>query len=120
VSVFAMGLCLLVWITARRMFGLTTAIVASLLLIFEPNVLAYGSLVMTDVPVTCLLLFAVLAFYLWVRHRTFPFLLLTALAAGLTLLAKHSGVVVVPILAALALADACIQPDGRADGDRRK
>ena len=120
VSVFAVGLVLLVWTTARRMFGLSTAIVAGLLLVFEPNVLAYGSLVMTDVPVTCMLLFAVLGFYLWVRHRTLAFLLLTALAAGLTLLAKHSGVVVVPILAALAVADACIQRDDGADGDRRK
>jgi dolichyl-phosphate-mannose-protein mannosyltransferase len=120
VSVFAVGLVLLVWTTARRMFGLTTAIVAGLLLVFEPNVLAYGSLVMTDVPVTCMLLFAVLGFYLWATHRTLQFLLLTALAAGLTLLAKHSGVVVVPILVALAVADACIQPDGRGDGDRRK
>jgi 4-amino-4-deoxy-L-arabinose transferase-like glycosyltransferase len=111
VSVFAVGLCLLVWITARRMFGLTTAIVASLLLIFEPNVLAYGSLVMTDVPVTCMLLFAVLGFYLWVRHRTAPFFLMTALATGLALLAKHSGVVVVPILGVLAATDGLIQPD---------
>ena len=112
VSVFAVGLCLLVWITARRMFGLTTAIVASLLLIFEPNVLAYGSLVLTDVPVTCMLLFAVLGFYLWVRHRTVLFFLLTALATGLTLLSKDSGVVVVPILGALAITDALTQPEG--------
>ncbi len=112
VSVFAVGLCVLVWITARRMFGLTTAIVASLLLIFEPNVLAYGSLVLTDVPVTCMLLFAVLGFYLWVRHRTTPLLLLTALATGLTLLAKDSGVVVIPILGALAITDALTQPEG--------
>lgn len=112
VSVFAVGLCLLVWITARRMFGLTTAVVASLLLIFEPNVLAYGSLVMTDIPVTCMLLFAVFGFYLWVKHRTAPFLLLTALASGLTLLAKHSGVVVVPILGVLAITDALTKPDG--------
>ncbi|HLM79718.1 MAG TPA: glycosyltransferase family 39 protein [Terriglobales bacterium] len=112
VSVFAVGLCLLVWITARRMFGLTAAVLASLLLIFEPNVLAYGSLVMTDVPVTCMLLFAVLGFYLWVQHRTAPFLLLTALATGLTLLAKHSGVVVIPILGALAITDALTQADG--------
>ncbi len=115
-SVFAVGLCLLVWIAARRMFGLATAIVASMLVLFEPNVLAYGSLVMTDVPVTCMLLFAVLGFYLWVRHRTAPFLLLTALAAGLTLLAKHSGVVVVPILGVLAITDALAQ----ADGDRSR
>ncbi len=112
VSVFAVGLCLLVWIAARRMFGLTTAIVASLLLIFEPNVLAYGSLVMTDIPVTCMLLLSVLGFYLWVRHRTVPFFLWTALAAGLTLLTKHSGVAVVPILGLLAIADALTRPDG--------
>ena len=111
VSVFAVGLCLLVWSTARRMFGRTAAIVASLLLIFEPNVLAYGSLVMTDVPVTCMLLMAVLGFYLWVRYRRIAFLLLTALATGLTLLAKHSGVVVIPILAVLAITDAITQTD---------
>ena len=116
VSVFAVGLCLLVWITARRMFGLTTAVVASLLLIFEPNVLAYGSLVLTDVPVTCMLLFAVFGFYLWVRRRTTLFFLLTALAAGLTLLTKDSGVVVVPILGVLAITDALTQPEG----DRQK
>jgi dolichyl-phosphate-mannose-protein mannosyltransferase len=116
VSVFAVGLCLLVWITARRMFGLTTAIVASLLLIFEPNVLAFGSLVLTDIPVTCVLLFAILAFYLWVRHRTAMFFLLTALATGLTLLTKDSGVVVVPILGVLAITDTLTQPEG----DRQK
>ena len=115
-SIFAVGLCLLVWITARQMFDLSTALVASLLLIFEPNVLAYGSLVMTDVPVTCMLLFAVLGFYLWVRHRTVPLLLLTALATGLTLLAKHSGVVVVPILGVLAVTDAFAQPDSQRPG----
>ena len=112
VSVFALGLCLLVWITARRMFGFITAVVASLLLIFEPNVLAYGSLVLTDVPVTCMLLFAVFGFYLWVTHRTILFFLLTALAAGLTLLTKDSGVVVVPILGALAITDALTQSEG--------
>ena len=109
ISIFPVALCLLVWITARRMFGVTTAMLAGLLLIFEPNILAWGSLVMTDVPVTCMLLFAVLGFYLWVRHRSAPFLLLTALAAGLTLSAKHSGVVVVPILGTLAVADAFTQ-----------
>ncbi len=92
------------------MFGLATAVVASLLLIFEPNVLAYGALVLTDVPVTCMLLFAVLGFYLWVRHRTAPFLLLTGLATGLTLLSKNSGMAVVPILGALAITDALTQP----------
>lgn len=110
-SIFAVGLCVLVWISARRMFGFATAIVASVLLIFEPNVLAYGSLVLTDIPVTCMMLLAVFGFYLWVRRRTAAFLLLTALATGLTLLAKHSGVAVVPILGVLAITDALVQPE---------
>ena len=110
-SSFAVGLCLLVWVSARRMFGLTTAIVACLPLIFEPNILAFGSLVMTDVPVTCMMFLAVFAFYLWTRNRTAPYLLLTGLATGLTLLAKHSGVLVIPILCLLAAADAYIQTE---------
>ena len=106
VSVFAVGLCLLVWMAARTMFDSWTAVTATALLVFEPNVLAYGAVVMTDVPVTCMLLFGVFGFYLWVKNRTAPFLLLTALATGLTLLAKHSGVAIVPILCVLAVADA--------------
>ena len=91
---------------------------AALLLVFEPNLLAYGSLVMTDVPVTCMLLFAVFAFYLWTTQRKVSFLLLTSLAVGLTLLTKHSGVAVLPILAALAVTDALYQPGGQT-GDGR-
>jgi hypothetical protein len=111
ISVFALGLCLLVWIAARRMFDLPTAIVATLLLIFEPNILAYGSLVLTDVAVTSMMLFAVFAFYLWVKKRTAPFLMLTALATGLALLAKHSALVLLPILCVLAIADVVVCRD---------
>ncbi len=110
ISIFAAGLCFLVWIAARRMFGLATAITATILLIFEPNVLAYGALVLTDMPITFALFFAVFGFYLWVRNRTIPFFLLAGLATGLSLIAKHSGVLVVPILILLAVADAYIQP----------
>ncbi len=111
ISIFALGLCVLVWIVARRMFGFAAAIVAVLLLIFEPTVLSYGALVMTDIPVTCMLLLAVFGSYLWVKSHTAWSLLLTGVAAGLTLLTKASGVVVVPILCALAIADALTQPD---------
>lgn len=111
ISLFAVGLALMVWICARRMFDVPTAIFASSLLIFEPNILAYSPLVMNDVAVTCMLLFVVFGFYLWVKHRTVPYLLLTGLATGLTLLTKHSGVIALPILAALAITDAVIQPN---------
>jgi len=110
--VFAIGLSLLVWIGARRMFGFATAVVATLLLVFEPNVLAYGPLVLTDVPVTCLMLLAVLGFYFWIQRWRTWYLLLTAVATGLTLLTKHSGLAVVPVLCALALWDGLQQSEG--------
>jgi 4-amino-4-deoxy-L-arabinose transferase-like glycosyltransferase len=110
-SIFTIGLCALVWIGARRMFGLGTAIVACTLLVFEPNILAYGSLILTDLPVTCMLLLVTLAFYLWVRHRTVSFLLFAGVTTGLTLLTKHSGVAVMPILVTLAIGHAIAESD---------
>jgi hypothetical protein len=111
VSVFTIGLFLLIWIAARRMFGSATAVVATILLIFEPTVLATGALVMTDMPSACTLFFAVFGFYLWARNRTAPFLLLAGLATGLALIAKHSGVLVIPMLCVLAVADAYLQTE---------
>jgi 4-amino-4-deoxy-L-arabinose transferase-like glycosyltransferase len=110
-SFFTVGLCALVWVGARRMFSLATAVVACALLVFEPNVLAYGSLILTDIPVACMLLLATLAFYLWVCHRTASFLLFAGIATGLALLTKHSGVAVIPILGTLAITDAITQSD---------
>ncbi len=108
VSMFAVGLCVLVWLTAKKMFGYTTALIAMTLLVFEPNVLASGALVTTDMVLACMFVFAIYAFYLFMRTRRAAMLVLTGLATGLTLTAKQSGAVVVPILFALAIADAFV------------
>jgi len=111
VSAFSLILCILVWGTARRMFGLGTAFMATLLLIFEPNVLAHGALVTTDMAVTAMLLFAVFGFYLWTRRPCIPLLVLAGIATGLTLLAKNSGLLVIPTLIILAVIDAFLPQD---------
>jgi len=113
VSVFSIILCVLVWAVARRMFGPVAAILAALLLIFEPNILAHGALVTTDMAVTAMLLFALFGFYLWTRKPCIPFLVLAGMAVGLTLLAKNSGVVLIPVLIILAVADAFLPQDGK-------
>ncbi len=112
VSVCALGLCLLVWFAARRMFGFTTALVAVLLLIFEPNTLAVGALVTTDMALTFTFPLAIYAFYLWIKRRTWPCLLLAGAATGLTLVAKMSGAVVLPLLVLLAITEALMQSAG--------
>ena len=108
-SVFTVLLCVLVWITARLMFDLPTAAIATALMVFDPNILAYGALVMTDVAIASMLLLAVFAFYLWTKKRSTPLLLFAAVSTGLTLLAKASGIVILPILALLAVGDVLIQ-----------
>ena len=111
VSVFAVGLCFLVWRVTRKMFGLTAATIATLLLVFEPSVLAYGALVGTDTVLAFTLPLAVYAYYLWVKNLLPPYLFATGLATGFVLISKHSGVIVLPILCLLGVADAWMQRD---------
>jgi 4-amino-4-deoxy-L-arabinose transferase-like glycosyltransferase len=105
VSLFTLVLAFLVFVTARRMLGLGPAFLALTLLIFEPNVLANGALVTTDMGLTCCLFSTVYAFYMYLMKPSIPRLLAVGLAAGLTLTTKHSGILILPILVLLAFAE---------------
>ena len=106
VSIFSVILCVLVWATARKMFGKSAAILAALLLAFEPNLLAHGALVTTDMAETAMLVFAVFAFYLWIGKPCITNLALAGVAVGCSLLAKNSGVLIILVLIILAILDA--------------
>jgi 4-amino-4-deoxy-L-arabinose transferase-like glycosyltransferase len=103
-SVFAFALALLVFFCAREMFGDVAAVIALLLFVFEPNVLANGALVTTDMAISATLFGAVYAFYRYTRRPTARRLLVCAIAAGLVLCVKHSGLVIFPLLVLLAIA----------------
>lgn len=98
-------LALLLFATAREMFGTRAAVVALILFVFEPNLLAHGALVTTDMGVTCFLLGTVYAFYRYVKAPSRKTLGVLALATGLSLAAKHSGILIFPILIALGFAE---------------
>jgi len=98
-------LALLLFAAAREMFGTLAAFVALILFVFEPNILGHGALVTTDMGLTCFLFGTVYAFYRYVRAPSRRRLGVLALAAGLSLAAKHSGILIFPILIALAFAD---------------
>ena len=104
-AVLSLLLAILVFLAAREMFGRAEALAALTLLVFEPNIIAHGSLVTTDMAVSAGFFAAVYALY---RYRKSPsvirFLILGA-AIGLTLAAKHSGILVVPVLFLLLIAD---------------
>jgi hypothetical protein len=105
-STFTIGLLVAMWFFARRMFGLTVAIISAVLLAFEPNILANGSLVLTDVPAALGFVLAVYAFYGYLSAPSYGRLALVGLATGFALCLKHQTMLLVVILPALAVADA--------------
>jgi len=93
---------LLVFLAGQEMFGTASGFVALVLLVFDPNQLAHGAFVTTDPGLACFLFAAVYAFYRFGKQPTFWRLLVTGLAAGLALSAKHTGVLIFPTLLVLA------------------
>src|ERR1700743_1403169 len=96
VSVFVFLLAVLVFLAAREMFGDGAALLALLLYVFDPTILANGPLITTDIGVTFCLFAAVYALYRYVKRPSLLRLGLCALAAGLSLAAKHSAILLFP------------------------
>jgi 4-amino-4-deoxy-L-arabinose transferase-like glycosyltransferase len=101
-GIVAILLGLLVFLATREMFGLAPAFIALVLLTFEPNILAHGAFVTTDAGVSCFFFAAVYAFYRYCKSPSVGRLVVTGVAAGLALASKHSAVLLLPMLVALA------------------
>lgn len=99
---FTVLLALLIFAATREMFGSIAALIALTFFVFEPNILAHGALVTTDMGITCLMFASVYAFYRYIKKPTVFRLLLTGCAIGVGLAAKHSGIFIFPILVLLA------------------
>ncbi len=105
-AVFPLLLAWLLYAATRSLFGTPAALLALALFVFDPNVLANGTLVTTDLGSACLLFATVFAFYRYVQTPTPARLALTGLLAGLTLVAKYTGILIAPTLLLLAAAEA--------------
>ena len=104
-SAFTLLVAILVFEATYLMFGRGPAFLALALVVFDPNILAHGALVTTDMAQTFCLFAAVYAFYRYVKSPTTWRLAECGFVAGLALAAKHSGILVFPILGSLALAE---------------
>jgi hypothetical protein len=105
ISVFTFALALLVLAAGSEIFGPGTGLVALLIFVFEPNLLAHGAMITTDMAVACCFFAAVFAYYRWRKHPTVWRIIVCGIAAGLALAAKHSGLFLLPVLLVLALID---------------
>jgi 4-amino-4-deoxy-L-arabinose transferase-like glycosyltransferase len=105
ISIFTFTLALLVLAAGSEMFGPRAGLVALLIFVFEPNLLAHGAMVTTDMASSCCFFAAVFAYCRWRNNPTAWRILLCGIAAGLALAAKHSGLFLIPVFFLLTLID---------------
>ncbi|MCZ6680871.1 MAG: glycosyltransferase family 39 protein [Candidatus Poribacteria bacterium] len=94
-----------VWGWSRRLFGNTTALLATILFTTLPPILAHSGLATTDMALTATFAAALLAFTCWLDKPTFMRSLLLGLAGALAILTKLSALLFLPAcgIALLAL-----------------
>jgi len=96
---------LVVFLGTREIFGTGAAFIALTLVTFDPNLLAHGALITTDVGLACFMFLSVYMFYRFVKSPSALRLIATGAAVGLVLAVKHTGLLVLPILFLLALCE---------------
>ncbi|HTQ30504.1 MAG TPA: glycosyltransferase family 39 protein [Opitutaceae bacterium] len=103
-GLLAVALGALVWWWARRLFGPAGGLLALLLYVFNPSILANGALMNSDA--ACALFFLAATGSMWaVLHRlTMPRVLGSALIVGGLFVTKMSAALIVPIAAVLVVA----------------
>jgi 4-amino-4-deoxy-L-arabinose transferase-like glycosyltransferase len=104
-AAFTICLALAVFLVAHSMWGAGPAFLSLTLLVFEPNFLAHGALVTTDIGVTFGIFLGVASFYFYLKRPSALRLVGAGLAAGICLSAKHSGILLFPILLILAFVE---------------
>ena len=98
---FAIAAALLVFFATREMFNVRAALIALTLFCFDPNLLAFGAYVTTDMAASCTIFATIYALWRYLQRPTPARLVVTGIAAGLALAAKHSTVLLAPMLVLL-------------------
>jgi Dolichyl-phosphate-mannose-protein mannosyltransferase len=104
-SLLTVLLATTIFFCAGEMFGRNAALFALLLFCFDPNFLAHGAFVTTDIGASLTMLAAIYAFYRYVRLPSVPRMIAVGLAVGLTMTAKFTGIFILPLLCVIAVID---------------
>jgi len=117
VALLTVLLALFVFLAAREMFGTGSGFVALALLVFDPNILAHGAVLGTDIGLSCFILASIYAFYRYVKAPSLGRLLIVGVAAGLALASKHTAILIFPMFVMLAVTE--IARNSRHTGETR-
>jgi dolichyl-phosphate-mannose--protein O-mannosyl transferase len=99
-------LAITIFLTAREMFGEKAAVLALALFCFDPNFLAHGSFVTTDIGASLTLLLSIYCFYRVLKRPSAVRIVILGIAIGMTFTAKFTGIFVIPMIVLIALLDA--------------
>lgn len=97
VAILSALLCLLIFCWARDLFGLHAGLIALLLAVFSPNLLAHGGLITSDTAAALGFTVAVLAWWRLLHRPNFGRLIIAGCCVGLLALSKYSVVLFAPI-----------------------
>jgi len=86
-----------VFLWAKKLYGDNAGILALILYVFSPNILAYSRLVITDFGVTCFMFIACFYFWEYRMEGSLRKLCLTSIYFGLALVSKFSALILFPI-----------------------
>lgn len=100
---FSLLVALTVFAWARERSGPLAGLLAMALYAFDPNFLAHGQLVTTDVYAAGAITMALFAFWRLLDRGGWPRLVATGLALGLALITKYTALALVPLLAVVAV-----------------
>ncbi len=103
IALIAAGLCLLIYRCAADLFGPVGGLIAEVMAVFDPNMLAHGALVTSDITAAFFFMLT-----LWSTWRLFQVLNLSHLAVAAValsglLLSKFSGLLAAPMIATICL-----------------
>ncbi|HKE84692.1 MAG TPA: glycosyltransferase family 39 protein [Vicinamibacterales bacterium] len=95
------GLCVFAW--ARRLYGPRGGLLATTLYAFDPNLLAHAQLTTTDIYAAGTMVIALYLFWRFLREGSWTLAVASALALGLTQIAKYTAIVLFPLFLLAAL-----------------
>ena len=104
-SLLTVLLAITIFFCTTEMFGRNAALFALLLFCFDPNFLAHGAFVTTDIGASLTMLASIYAFYRYVKLPSVPRMIAVGLAVGLTMTAKFTGIFILPLLCLIAVID---------------
>ena len=104
-AVLSALLAITIFLAALEMYGQTAALFALTLFCFDPNFLAHGAFVTTDIGASLTLLLSIYLFYRVLKVPSPLRVIGLGVAVGMTLTAKFTGVFVVPMIVMISLLD---------------